>query len=471
MLHALRRPLIATALVAAVAGPAAASAAAPSDAAPTVDRVLSVAHSFDAADLPAGSTLRRSFPEVGAVLVTVPAARAAELAGVRGVRGVSPDIALQVTSGTGSTGGGVYAPATVGGVAGSRGAGAGTSVAVVDTGVSDTPALDRAGGRLVDGVDTSGSAGAARDGYGHGTFMAGLIAGGALPGTTQAIGVAPAARVVDVKVAAADGSTSLSRVLDGLDWVVSHKQQHGIRVVSLSLSAPRPQEGYGRDPLTDAADAVQSAGIAVVVSVGNDPTQVGDPAQNPALFAVGAADVRGVDPVVAPFSGRANVFRTYRPDVVAGGVSMLSTLPSGSTLAKANPQAATGTGLHRGSGTSQATAVTAGSVAIFLQQHGAVAPLDVRASFAKAARNLPGKGDGAGLLRLPDRVHSDASLRRSGTDGSVGSGDSEPTATSWSANSWSATSWSATSWSATSWSANSWSATSWSAAAWPSAGR
>jgi serine protease AprX len=468
MLHAMRRPLIAAVLTAAVVGPAAAQAAAPGGAAPTVTRVLSVADSFDAGDLPAGATVQRSFSRVGAVLVTVPADRVAALGMVPGVRGVSADVALQVTSDTASTGGGLYAPRTIGGAAGTSGAGAGTTVALVDTGVADTGVLNRASGRLLDGVDTSGAASATRDGYGHGTFMAGLIAGSAVPGRTEVVGIAPAARVVDVKVADSDGTTSLSRVLDGLDWVVGKKSQHGIGVLSLSLAAARPQEGYGRDPLTDAADAVQSAGIAVVVSVGNDPAQVGNPAQNPALFAVGAADLRGVDPVVAPFSGRGNVFRTYRPDVVAAGVSMLSVLPTGSVLEKANPQAATGTGLHRGSGTSQATAVTAGAVAIFLQQHGIVAPQDVRASFAKAARNLPRSGDGAGLLRLPDRVHSDASLNRSGTDGSV---TSEPTASSWSATSWSATSWSATSWSATSWSANSWSATSWSAAGWPKAVR
>jgi serine protease AprX len=468
MLHAVRRPLIAAALVAALVGSAAAHAAAPTGAAPTVQRVLSVAPGFDAGDLPAGATVRRSFPRVGALLVSVPADRAAALAAVPGVRGVSPDVTLQATSDTASTGGGLYAPRTLGGAAGTSGAGAGVTVALVDTGVADTALLNRASGRLIDGVDTSGSTGGLRDGYGHGTFLAGLIAGGTAPGSSEVVGIAPAARVVDVKVAGSDGTTSLSRVLDGLDWVVGNKAQHGIGVLSLSLAAGRPQEGYGRDPLTDAADAVQAAGITVVVAAGNDPTQVGNPAQNPALFAVGAADLRGVDPVVAPFSGRGNVFRTYRPDVVAGGVSMLSVLPADSALAKANPQAATGTGLHRGSGTSQATAVTSGAVAIFLQQQGSVAPLDVRASFARAAKNLPKQGDGSGLLRLPDRVHSNASLNRSGTDGSV---TTEPTENSWSATSWSATSWSATSWSATSWSANSWSATSWSAAGWPKAVR
>ena len=111
-------------------------------------------------------------------------------------------------------------------------------VAVLDTGVADTKALRRADRRLVRGPDFSQDTGTLRDGFGHGTFMADLVAGGAVDGSV--VGVAPGATVLDVKVADSQGSTTLSKVLRGLDWVATTGADQGVRVLSLSLSADTP---------------------------------------------------------------------------------------------------------------------------------------------------------------------------------------------------------------------------------------
>jgi len=169
----------------------------------------------------AGVTVVRRLPAVHVAVVRGDRAAMVRLAGARGVLGLAPDDGVQLAGHDERLRGGVLAAQELGGAAGRPGAGAGVRVAVVDTGVSDTAALDRASGRLVDGVDTSGGTarGPYEDGYGHGTFMADLVAGGPFAG--RVLGVAPAATVVVVKVASADRSTSLSRVVAGLDWIAA----------------------------------------------------------------------------------------------------------------------------------------------------------------------------------------------------------------------------------------------------------
>jgi serine protease AprX len=177
----------------------------------------------------------------------------------------------------------VFASDHLGGGAGDNKTGQGVNVAMLDTGLSDTPALDRASGRVTDGVDVSqlDATGQARisgqftDGYGHGTFLASLIAGGRVPGSGgHALGVAPAARVVVVKVANAQGETSLSEVLAGMDWVASHAQAPNgtqmIQVLNVALAVSRPTApSYGADPLTAAVNHVRAAGVLVVAAGGN----------------------------------------------------------------------------------------------------------------------------------------------------------------------------------------------------------
>jgi serine protease AprX len=392
----------------------------------------------------------------------------ARLAGAPGVVGVFPDDRVLLTGKDGDSGDGVAANEGLGGPAGKRDAGRGVTVAVIDTGVSDTPVLTRASGRLVDGIDTSpvttgGAAvtsGRFVDPHGHGTFMASLVAGGPLDGKkNKGVGVAPGATVVVVKVADAAGDTSLSAVVAGLDWVAQHAST--IDVANLSFSHSRPGDGYGGDPLNAAVERVADAGVVPVVSAGNNPDEVGDPGFDPRALTVGAASLKGKRATVAPFSGSAVVAGVQKPDIVANGVSVLGVLPARSVVARQNPSAQADGRLWRGSGTSQATAIVSGAAALLLQVHPEATPAQVKASLRTAARDLPGSRDGRGLLNLTDRLVS-------GPDGSSLEGGGDLTGEgSFDASSWSASSWSASSWSASSWSASSWSASSWSAAAWP----
>jgi serine protease AprX len=446
---------------------------------------------------PADGRVVAVFPQVGAEVVVAPRRSLTALAANPAVTGISPDWRGSVTGLRKQRGldrSGVLAPQAVGGDAGQAGTGSGVTVALLDTGVTDTAAINRASGRLIDGVDVTHlgngndgtPSGPLTDGYGHGTFMASLIAGGKVAGSgSRAIGIAPAAHVEVVKVAGSLGRTSLSKVLAGLDWVAIHHQS--IQVVNLSLAVHRPTApAYGSDPLTAAIEKVRAAGVLVVAAAGNSPDQIGDPGIDPQALTVGAATVHKSKARVAGFSGSATVAGVVKPDVVAPGQHVFGVMAPNTVIAKLNPLARGHDGLFRGSGTSEATAITSGVAAGYLSAHPGATPLAVKTAIRTMAQPLCSRGSGAGFVQTSAseatcKGHSNRSGVNVATNPTGEAGFNASSwnanswlngawvpwlASSWSASSWSASSWSASSWSASSWSASSWSASSWSASSW-----
>lgn len=456
----IRRATAAAGLVALVGGLAVVASAGPVQSA-----VVSYA---DAVTTVPGVQVVARFPAVRAALVRGDRSALARLAGAAGVRGMSPDSVVSMTgSGKVERDGGVYAATGLGGQAGKAGAGRGIRVAVVDTGVSDTVALSRASGRLIDAADSSSvgaddgrvrTQGEFVDGYGHGTFMASVIAGGRVG--KNHLGVAPGATVLVVRVARPDGTSSLSKVLGGLDWIAAHPGQ--VDVANLSFSHDRPTDGYGADPLTDAVERVRAAGVTIVVASGNTAGQVGDPGFTPRALTVGAADLTSGRVAVADFSGSGMVAGVRKPDVVASGVGVLGVLPSDSLVARESGSSSRGDGLWKGSGTSQATAVTSGLAALFLERHPAATPAQVKASLRSVATDLPGDRDGAGLVAVAKHVVSGPDGEPLDGSGADLTGEGSFDASSWGANSWGSTTWAASSWArASSWAASSWAASTW----------
>lgn len=437
-----------------------------------------------------GGHVVRVFDRVGSELVRAPLASLARLAADPRVAGVTPDRAGRVAGNSygkdNKDGASVYAADGLGGGAGEPRTGAGVNVAMLDTGLTDTPALNRASGRVTDGVDVSqlAAGGDARtsgqftDGYGHGTFLASLVAGGRVPGSgSHALGVAPAARVVVVKVADDSGNTTLSEVLAGMDWVASHAR--AIQVMNVALAVDRPTApAYGADPLTVAVEHVRAAGVLVVAAVGNTPGQVGDPGMDPQALTVGAADTgaNGGGVQAASFSGSGVVAGISKPDVVAPGVHVLGLLAPDSKVARENPSGWQSNGLFRGSGTSEATAVASGVAAAYYSEHPSATPLAVKSALRSAATGGGDLRTGTGLVQIAHGPVRAANTGESGFDSAswqanafMGGGWADWLASSWSGPAWDASSWSASSWSASSWSASSWSASSWSASSWSGA--
>src|SRR5207248_19636 len=250
--------------------------------------------------------------------------------------------------------------------------GSGVTVAVLDTGITRLPDF---GNRLVGGVDLSGEGNPFQDSYGHGTFVAGLIAGNGASSNRAYTGEAPGANLVAVKVAGASGATDLATVISGINWVIKNRAQYGIRVLNISLGA-MPMASSVLNPLDQAVETAWQAGIVVVTSAGNVGPFNGtilSPGDDPLAITVGALDDNGsTNPAAATMpsfssAGPTNIDGWFKPDLVTSGKSVVSLRAPGSTIDTLYPSAQIGTANFVGSGTSFSTAITSGAAALIIQ--------------------------------------------------------------------------------------------------------
>ena len=399
--------------------------------------------------------------------------------------------------------------------------GKGVDVAVIDTGVSPVAGLN-APGKVINGPDLSLESQNPSlqnlDTNGHGTFMAGLIAGNdGQPGGYR--GVAPDARLVSLKVGVADGGTDVSQVIAAIDWVVQHRNDNGMNIRVLNLSyGTNSNQPYNTDPLAYAVEQAWKAGIVVVAAAGNSGYQVGssaqglaDPGYDPQILAVGAADTNGTavswDDQVASFSaGSAGCNNGCRaPDLIAPGTHMQGLRVPGSYIDQNNPAGVLSDRYFRGSGTSEATAFVSGAAADLLQRYPQLTPDQVKAMLTSSCDKLSSwKQSGCGELdmskllgawipsvsasqqynapstgtgsleasRGSDHISMNGVLLQGEQDifgmpfNSVAMAALEAAGHSWSGGLWNGSSWSGSSWSGSSWSGSSWSGSSWSGSSW-----
>ncbi len=366
---------------------------------------------------------------LGTLVADVPASALDDVRRTAGVAQVTEDAPLQLQSGVGPTGlaGDMTNVARLTGATTfwSNGfSGQGVDVALLDSGVLPIEGLTTAN-KLVIGPDLSfesqSPALRSLDTFGHGTHMAGIIAGrdsGTSPSTyandtTRFVGMAPGARIVSLKLADAQGNTDVSQVIAGIDWVVAHAKDPGlnIRVLNLSFGTDSTQD-YRLDPLAHAAEVAWNRGIVVVASAGNgDGTGTGlsNPAYDPALLAVGAVNTQGTadrsDDVVPAFSKKGSTLEGKRgPDLVAPGSSIVSLRGPGTFVDLAfGATGNVGTRFFKGSGTSQSAAVVSGAAALLLSQRPWLSPDQVRDVLRRSAKGVPGADadtQGAGSLDL-----------------------------------------------------------------------
>jgi serine protease AprX len=480
-----------------------------------------------------GGRIGRVLQIIDGFQAEVPASALPGLARADGVAGVSADYRLRPQAAsydpTADTGSAYNLARITGAVnywkAGYTGAGVG--VALVDSGVSPVDGLADPL-RILDGPDLSFESQAANlahlDTFGHGTHMAGIIGGraaAAQPGTfasdkTNFLGMAPDSTILSVKVADAQGATDVSQVIAAIDWVVQHRDDPGlnIRVLNLSYGTDSAQS-YTVDPLAYAAEQAWKAGIFVVAAVGNagyrdiKTSSMTNPAYDPNIMAVGAADPRGTVPTkddfVSSFSSTGNAGR--RPDLVAPGAHIVSLRDPGSAIDQAH--SATGevtTGLFRGSGTSQATAVVSGAAALIIQQRPAITPGQLKALLVSTATPLKGmlrEQQGAGELNLAKVSGAKTPAPAAAAPPSTGTGSldlargtshltadgvtlageqdifgapfdaaaiaqAEATGTSWTDGTWNGSKWSGDGWSGSKWCGTDWTGSKWSGSDWSS---
>ena len=404
--------------------------------------------------------------------------------------------------------------------------GQGIDVAVIDTGVGEVPGLDA--GQVLHGPDLSFDSQYPElthtDGHGHGTHMAGIIAGreaaatGAPTGANSSDfhGVAPGARVLSVKIGDHGGTADVSQAIAAIDWVVQHRDTDGlnVRVLNLSFGYDSAQP-FGEDPLAHAAGVAWNEGIVVVAAAGNGGSRstLSSPAYNPNILAVGATDsmmtATTTDDVVPTWS---SCDQSRNPDVVAPGRSVASLRVPNGFVDASFPESRLSAYLSRGSGTSQAAAVVSGAAALILSQRPDATPNDVRSLLTSTAspirKSAPKKCQGAGVIDLRKALGTAAPAWWGWAPTTTGTGSLEkargpyhvvdtrldpsdpnyaltgerdifgkawdgslwgPAATagsSWTGGTWNGSSWTGSSWTGSSWTGSSWTGSSWTGSSW-----
>ncbi|HLV79539.1 MAG TPA: S8 family peptidase, partial [Chthonomonadaceae bacterium] len=234
--------------------------------------------------------------------------------------------------------------------------GSGVTVAVVDSGIAadnlDLCVANGGASRVIGGVSLVSHQGYGNDSCGHGTHVAGIIAGNGAYSTGPSYfrtfyGIAPNADLVDVRVLDRQGQGSVSQVIGGIQWVIANAAVYNIRVLNLSLGHP-VGDYYANDPLCQAVEQAWKAGIFVVCAAGNlgrmNPSKtsgqpnegwgtaygsIQSPGNDPYVITVGAmksTDGSRADDQIATYSGRGPTRLDFilKPDIVAPGNQIIS---------------------------------------------------------------------------------------------------------------------------------------------------
>lgn len=353
-------------------------------------------------------------------------------------------------------------------------------VAVVDSGINHHKDFKENGSsRLIASVNFSTDEDE-DDGNGHGTHVAGIIAGNGRASHGQRIGIAPKAKLVSVKVTNEDGMGYVSDVVAGLQWIYENKDVYNIRVVNISVNSAFA-ESYHTSPLSAAVEILWFNGIVVVVAAGNNGSDTGPvtlypPANDPFVITVGATNDLWTpelnDDFVETFSAYGTTEDGFaKPDLVAPGRNIISLLASiFAKLFGIHPVHQVDEEHFRMSGTSMTAPIVSGAVALLLQDEPNLTPDQVKYRLmATANQSWPGYDAakaGAGYVDVAAAVHGTTTENANtgiAASAMLFTGD-DPVA--WDSVSWNSVSWNSVSWNSVSWNSVSWNSETWTSGIW-----
>jgi serine protease AprX len=431
-----------------------------------------------------GADIRRRLQSADAVAVDITAGKLASLAKKDGLT-ITPDSTVKLSGTPSSTQLWPYASGTayLWGSAFNPAPQAPT-IAVVDSGIEANRADFDSGSRVAAQVTlASTTPNSPGDGFGHGTFVAGIAAGSA----AGVSGAAPNAKIVSLDVMDDTGTARTSDVIAACDWILANKATYNIRVANFSLHSGAQNHFYD-DPLDRAVEKLWFNNVFVVAAAGNYGSSAGPsgvmyaPGNDPFVMTVGAIDLGSSifpsDDTAAPWSAWGYTEDGFsKPELGAAGRYMVGAVPVGSTLVAERPDHVVAPGYMELSGTSFAAPVVAGAAAEILARHPGWTPDQVKGALMLTARSLssaiPGSLGVGGVnayraAMLTSAPNPNLALRKFVT------GDLRFDSASWLATvsataSWADASWADASWADASWSAASWADASWADASWADA--
>jgi serine protease AprX len=363
------------------------------------------------------------------------------------------------------------------------------TIAIVDSGIDTSKTADF-GSRIIGSfnfVTPGGSVpNSPGDGYGHGTFVAGIAAGSA----PAYAGVAPKANILSLDVMNDQGMASVADILKACDWILANRVAYNIKVANFSLHAVN-RASVMFDPLDQAVEKLWLSGIFVVAASGNY-AQNGlasgvpyAPGNDPFIMTVGAADigttVSTADDTVAPWSAWGYTPDGFsKPDLAAPGRYIVGPVPANGVLPLSRPGDVVAPGYMQLSGTSFSAPMVAGAAAMLLDKNPNWTPDQLKGALMMTASPTPAapRGSlGVGELSIPTarKLNPNAVLPNpnAGLDQFITTASDGVTkvfnAAAWQSAAQSNAAWDSAAWSDAAWSSAAWSSAAWSDAAWSDA--
>ena len=376
--------------------------------------------------------------------------------------------------------------------------GDGVGVAVIDTGISQ---MNDFAGRVVHGPDLSGE-GTLVDTYGHGTVMGGIIGGSGADSSGARSGIAPKAHLVAVKTAGRNGAADVTTLLQAMHWVSAYKDQFNIRVLNLSWGTASTQDP-AVDPINYAVERLWRQGIVVVVAAGNSGpgnVTITKPGDDPLVITAGAFDDKQnsdpADDSIPAWTSRGPTTQGLsKPDIVAPGRTLIASRSYGSHVEIDNPKSLIAPSYIKGSGTSQAAAVTSGLVALMLKARPELTPDQVKEILKRTASpiaGIQGTFQGAGRVQMSAALaaapsanatqtyagsglgsieasragrHVDVDCNRDGVLETI-QGEIDVRCEAWDGGKWAGSAWTGSAWTGSAWTGSAWTGSAWTGSAW-----
>jgi len=362
------------------------------------------------------------------------------------------------------------------------------TIAIVDSGIDAT--RSDVAGRVLGQVNlaTLTPNAPTGDGYGHGTFVAGIAAGAA----AGYAGVAPKANLLSIDIMNDQGQATVADVVSAADWILQNKATYNIKVANFSLHAVN-RASVMFDPIDQAVEKLWLNGVTVVAAAGNyavNGAQSGvqfAPGNDPFVITVGATDIGtsiGVaDDTNAPWSAWGYTPDGFmKPDLGAPGRYLIGPVPTSGTMYSQHPEKITSPGYMQLSGTSFSAPVVAGAAAVLMGQHPDWTPDQVKGALMVTATPEPlvtlgqlgvgeiniAKARRTGIAPPNPNAGLDQFLTQA-PDGTTTFNAAAWQAAALANPAWDAAAWSSAAWSDAAWASAAWSSAAWSDAAWASA--
>ncbi len=294
--------------------------------------------------------------------------------------------------------------------------GKGITLAILDTGIAPVDDLCYPKNRIIAFKDFVNGKNEPYDDNAHGTHVAGIAAGNGHCSDGKYSGIAPECNIVSIKILDNNGHGNASDVLAGLQWLMDNREKYNIRIANLSIGTI---DAGSNDPLVRAVEYAWDKGIVMTIAAGNngpDARTVTSPGISKKVITVGASDDHKSSTIwgasLVNFSGRGPTSECIvKPDVLAPGADIISCLSTSDGISEKRRAELKLVSEHyvRMSGTSMATPVLSGAIALLLEKYPHLKPDDVKYLLKKSAvsLNYPKNQQGWGLLNIQELLNQE----------------------------------------------------------------